>query len=57
MQAGDKQVAADLSQGTLELSAVPQSNVFIITASEQAVLLLWTAGNAAHSSLVTLPAS
>ena len=57
MQAGDKKVAADLSQGTLELSAVPQSNVFIITASEQAVLLLWTAGNAAHSSLVTFPAS
>ena len=55
-QASNNRVAADLSQGTLEFSAVPQSDVFIITASEHAVLLLWTAGNAAHSSLVTLPA-
>ena len=56
MQAGNNRTAADLSQRTLEFSAVPQSNMFIITASEQTVLLLWTAGNAAHSSLVTLPA-
>ena len=57
MQAGSNMTAADLSQGTLALSAVPESDVFIVTASEQAVLLLWTAGKAAHSSLVTLPAS
>ena len=49
--------AADLSQGTLKLSAVPQPDVLVITASEQAVLLPGTAGNAAHSSLVTLPAT
>ena len=57
MQADDNRTAGDLSNGALEFSAVPQSNVFIVTAREQAVLLLWTAGNAAHSSLVTLPAS
>ena len=49
--------AANLSKGFLKFPAVPHSDVLIVTSSEQAVLLPWTAGNAAYPSCVTLPAA
>lgn len=52
---GNSRGAADLSNRALELSAIPHSDVLVVTTSEQAVLLPWTAGDAAYSSHVTLP--
>lgn len=58
MQTGNSRgAAAHLSKGGFKLSAVPHSDVLIVTTSEQAVLLPWTAGNAAYPSRVTLPAA
>ena len=56
MKASIANCVADLSKWALHVSSVPKSDVFIVAASEQAVVLLWAAGNAAHSSFMALPA-